>query len=266
MLQKKGSRIIILLTTLILSGCSSVKDVEYVDPGKYSDLASYLNEVFEKSNCTGTIFSPQGHKFVNSDGLNYQLSGRNLRCYVVSIEESINRYCTVKRGVMKQGGTWCVVGDSPLFHVDYSPDTSMVSTGLGSDNFSTVEPPETLSGKQWLNTAEKLGYISARVQHNIDVDKEIEASKEKAVKAMRDIQMNTPVNANIGDLICRDDYEVKSNQYPGTAYYKAYVEKKEKNKLQLRLVWHGGDGFVINDLTNVNNIIWSSPNGWRHCN
>ncbi|EGX15093.1 hypothetical protein ECTX1999_5398 [Escherichia coli TX1999] len=44
-----------------------------------------------------------------------------------------------------------------------------------------------------------------------------------------------------------------------------HMLKKRKNKLQLRLVWHGGNGFVINDIAPSNNIIWSSPNGWKHC-
>ena len=86
------------------------------------------------------------------------------------------------------------------------------------------------------------------------------------MKSKKYIEMNAEVAVSIGDLICREDYEAKPYQYPGIAYYKAYVEKKEKNKLQLRLVWHGGDGFVVNDITNLNNIIWSSPKGWRHCN
>ncbi|RWS65919.1 hypothetical protein DN597_21245 [Enterobacter cloacae] len=85
--------------------------------------------------------------------------------------------------------------------------------------------------------------------------------KERVVR-----EKNMEVDTKVGDLICREDYEAKPYQYPGVAYYKAYVEKKEKNKLQLRLVWHGGDRFLVNDITNVNNIIWSSPKGWRHCN
>ncbi|EFI3271195.1 hypothetical protein BCC92_005015, partial [Escherichia coli] len=90
--------------------------------------------------------------------------------------------------------------------------------------------------------------------------------KEATELQLKIKEKNTPVKADVGDLICKEDYEAKPYQYPGTAYYKAYVEKKEKNKLQLRLVWHGGNGFVVNDITSSNNIIWSSPNGWRHCN
>jgi len=34
-------------------------------------------------------------------------------------------------------------------------------------------------------------------------------------------------------LICKEAYEAKPYQYPGTAYYKAYVEKKEKINFNL---------------------------------
>ncbi|MDW9215735.1 hypothetical protein SE957_23970 [Escherichia coli] len=44
---------------------------------------------------------------------------------------------------------------------------------------------------------------------------------------------NTPVKADVGDLICKEDYEAKPYQYPGTAYYKAYVEKKKKINFNL---------------------------------
>ncbi|TYF90401.1 hypothetical protein DJ536_22755 [Enterobacter hormaechei] len=117
-----------------------------------------------------------------------------------------------------------------------------------------------------MSSAERLGYISERVQQQTDIEKKVDLANEINEKQKKYIEMNAEVAVSIGDLICREDYEAKPYQYPGVAYYKAYVEKKEKNKLQLRLVWHGGDGFVVNDITNVNNIIWSSPKGWRHCN
>lgn len=266
MVQQKGMKVATLLTLFTLSGCSSIRDVEYIDPEGYSDVASYLSETFEKSNCIGTTFSSQGRKFINSDGLNYQLSATNIRCYVASIEESIDRYCVAKQGEMVQGGTWCVVNKMPLFHVKYSPDTSLTKIGLGTRVFSTVEPPNSQAKQQWLSSAERLGYISERAQQQIDINNKIDLANEIDKKQKKYIEMNAEVDASIGDLICREDYEAKPYQYPGIAYYKAYVEKKEKNKLQLRLVWHGGDGFVVNDITNVNNIIWSSPKGWRHCN
>ena len=139
--MKKMMMVALVSSTLTLSGCSSTRDVEYIDPKGYSDVASYLSETFEKSNCIGTIFSSQGRRFINSDGLNYQLSATNIRCYVASIEESIDRYCVAKQGNMVQGGTWCEVNKMPLFHVNYSPDTSLTKIGLGSRVFSTVEPP-----------------------------------------------------------------------------------------------------------------------------
>lgn len=263
--QQKGIKVAALLVLLTLAGCSSTRNVEYIDPKGYSDVASYLSATFEASNCIGAVFSSQGRKFINSDGLNYQLGGKNLRCYVTSIEESINRYCVAKQGSMVQGDTWCVANQMPLFHVIYTPDTSITSVGLGSDHFSTIEPLSSQSEQQWLSTAEKLGYISERVQRKIEIDKKISFANEQDERKKKSIEMNAEVNASVGDLICREDYEAKPYQYPGVAYYKAYVERKEKGKLQLRLVWHGGDGFVIDDITNMNNVLWSSPKGWRHC-
>ncbi|GAB5139808.1 TPA: hypothetical protein ACNLHH_004349 [Escherichia coli] len=57
--------------------------------------------------------------------------------------------------------------------------------------------------------------------------------KEVAELQRKTKEKNTPVNADVGDLICKEAYEAKPYQYPGTAYYKAYVEKKEKINFNL---------------------------------
>lgn len=79
---------------------------------------------------------------------------------------------------MVQGGTWCVVNKMPLFHVNYSPDTSLTKIGLGSRIFSTVEPPSSQAKQQWLSSAERLGYISERVQQQTDIEKKVDLANE----------------------------------------------------------------------------------------
>ena len=65
MVQQNGMKVATLLALFTLSGCSSIRDVEYIDPKGYSDVASYLSETFEKSNCIGTTFVSRAeiHKF-----------------------------------------------------------------------------------------------------------------------------------------------------------------------------------------------------------
>lgn len=252
------------LITLALCGCSSSDvDVKYIAPTKYTNIASYLNDTFEGSNCIGTIFTSQGNKLIDSSGLKYELKGRNIRCYNRSIENAINRYCIAKGGRMTQGDLWCRVNKEPLFYVNYGSKNSRL--GLSSQNFFSVERSGSQTKQQWIDSAERLGFISERIQQQKELDSMNLKIKDDHEKQLKIKEMNVPVNASVGDLICRKDYEAKPYQYPGIAYYKAYVERKENNKLQLRLVWHGGDGFVVNDISTINNIIWSSPNGWKHC-
>lgn len=256
--------IMIIFVTTLLSGCSSVGNIKHVEPSKYVHVTDYLNDIFEKSNCIGTVFSPQGRISTDADGLKYQLNGENIRCYSDSIENAVEKYCVYKGGEIVQGGRWCKVNGEPLFHINYGYDGKHY--GVPKENFMVVEQGSFQGRQQWLSAAERLGFLSKRVQLQQKLEDEINAKKEAAELQRKIKEKNTPVNADVGDLICKEDYEAKPYQYPGTAYYKAYVEKKEKNKLQLRLVWHGGNGFVINDITPSNNIIWSSPNGWKHCN
>jgi len=65
-----------------------------------------------------------------------------------------------------------------LFHVNYSPDTSLTKIGLGSRIFSTVEPPSSQAKQQWLSSAERLGYISERVQQQTDIEKKVDLANE----------------------------------------------------------------------------------------
>ncbi|WP_228084744.1 MULTISPECIES: hypothetical protein [Enterobacteriaceae] len=250
----------IIFATTLLSGCSSVDNIKDVEPSKYVHITDYLNDVFEKANCIGTIFSPQGRIFTDADGLKYQLNGKNIRCYSDAIENAVEKYCIHREGEMVQGGRWCKVNGDPLFYIDYGSNWRHYG-----ETVMAVEQGSFQGRQQWLSAAERLGFLSKRVLLQQKLENEFNAKKEAAELQRKMKEKNTPVYADVGDLICKEDYESKPYQYPGTAYYKAYVEKKVKNKLQLRLVWHGGNGFVINDVTPSNNIIWSSPNGWKHC-
>ena len=129
-------------------------------------------------------------------------------------------------------------------------------------DFSTLEQDVTQSKNDWIKSAAKKGFVS---EHQKIRDEMLNMDEERKNEDRMINEMNTPVIAEIGDLICKRDYEVKPYQYPGVVYYKAYVERKVKDKMQLRLVWHGGDGFVINDVTPPSNIIWSSTKGWKLC-
>lgn len=48
--------IMIVFATTLLGGCSSVGNIKDVEPSKYVHATDYLNDIFEKSNCIGTIF------------------------------------------------------------------------------------------------------------------------------------------------------------------------------------------------------------------
>jgi hypothetical protein len=49
------------------------------------------------------------------------------------------------------------------------------------------------------------------------------------------------VNVNVGDSICREDYDVPLHQYSSRIFYQGYVESKSGNKIKVRIVRHGGE-------------------------
>lgn len=233
---------------MALSGCG-VHNVEHADPIKYHRAADYADDVVNSSGCIGKIDNlifKSGRIFVNEYGLNYSSDNANLHCAKRSFIEAMSLYCQSKSGQFSNG--WCSVGDNPLFKVD---------------GFTTLEKSPSQSAEEWAKSSRQYGYESKRWREFKESERKYNEmmKKERITK-----EKNIAVDAEIGDLICREDYEAPPYQYPGVAYYKAYVEKKGGNKLQLRLVWHGGNGFVVDDITNTNNIIWSSPKGWHHCN
>lgn len=223
--------IMIIFVTTLLSGCSSVGNIKHVEPSKYVHVTDYLNDIFEKSNCIGIVFSPQGRISTDADGLKYQLNGENIRCYSDSIENAVEKYCVYKGGKIVQGGRWCKVNGEPLFHINYGNDGKHY--GVPKENFMVVEQGSFQGRQQWLSAAERLGFLSKRVQLQQKLEDEINAKKEAAELQRKIKEKNTPVNADVGDLICKEDYEAKPYQYPETAYYKAYVEKKKKINFSL---------------------------------
>ncbi|EEQ9058568.1 TPA: hypothetical protein R8E80_RS24910 [Escherichia coli] len=223
--------IIIVFATTLLGGCGSVGNIKDVEPSKYVHVTDYLNDAFEKSNCVGSIFSPQGRISTDADGLKYQLNGENIRCYSESIETAVEKYCVYKRGEIVQGGSWCKVNGEPLFYINYGYDGKHY--GVPKENFMVVEQGSSQGKLQWLSTAERLGFLSKRVLLQQKLENEINAKKEAAELQLKIKEKNTPVKADVGDLICKEDYEAKPYQYPGTAYYKAYVEKKKKINFNL---------------------------------
>ncbi|EEQ8018180.1 hypothetical protein GJM58_003763 [Escherichia coli] len=223
--------IIIVFATTLLGGCGSVGNIKDVEPSKYVHVTDYLNDAFEKSNCVGSIFSPQGRISTDADGLKYQLNGENIRCYSESIETAVEKYCVYKRGEIVQGGSWCKVNGEPLFYINYGYDGKHY--GVPKENFMVVEQGSSQGKLQWLSTAERLGFLSKRVLLQQKLENEINAKKEATELQLKIKEKNTPVKADVGDLICKEDYEAKPYQYPGTAYYKAYVEKKKKINFNL---------------------------------
>ena len=246
--MEKRMLLALVTSSVALSGCG-VHNVENTEPSKYHRAADYASDVVKRSGCIGRIddllFS-SGEIFVNDYGLNYSSSNAGLHCTKTSFRESMSRYCQSKSGVFLDG--WCSVDDVPIFKVD---------------GFTTLERGPSQSADKWIQSNRQWG-IEGKRDQQVKSDERQRSEMEEKERVVR--EKNMEVDTKVGDLICREDYEAKPYQYPGVAYYKAYVEKKEKNKLQLRLVWHGGDRFVVNDITNVNNIIWSSPRGWRRCN
>ncbi|EES6770150.1 TPA: hypothetical protein ACNKXT_003991 [Escherichia coli] len=223
--------IIIVFATTLLGGCGSVGNIKDVEPSKYVHVTDYLNDAFEKSNCVDSIFSPQGRISTDADGLKYQLNGENIRCYSESIETAVEKYCVYKRGEIVQGGSWCKVNGEPLFYINYGYDGKHY--GVPKENFMVVEQGSSQGKLQWLSTAERLGFLSKRVLLQQKLENEINAKKEATELQLKIKEKNTPVKADVGDLICKEDYEAKPYQYPGTAYYKAYVEKKKKINFNL---------------------------------
>ncbi len=99
--------------------------------------------------------------------------------------------------------------------------------------FWLVEQGSVQGRQQWLRAAERLGFLRKRVLLQQKLENEINEKKEAAELQRKTKEKNTPVNADVGDLICKEDYDAKPYQYPGTAYYKAYVEKKRKINFSL---------------------------------
>ena len=75
---------------------------------------------------------------------------------------------------------------------------------------------------------------------------------------------NMKVNVNVGDSICREDYDVPLYQYSSRIFYQGYVESKSGNKIKVRIVRHGGEKDIINDVT-PNPVVWVENKGWFHC-
>ncbi|HGJ6155516.1 TPA: hypothetical protein ACJXLV_001911, partial [Salmonella enterica subsp. enterica serovar Give] len=153
--------IIIVFATTLLGGCGSVGNIKDVEPSKYVHVTDYLNDAFEKSNCVGSIFSPQGRISTDAEGLKYQLNGENIRCYSESIENVVEKYCVYKGGEIVQGGRWCKVNGEPLFYINYGYDGKHY--GVPKENFMVVEQGSSQGRQQWLSAAERLGFLSKRV-------------------------------------------------------------------------------------------------------
>lgn len=246
--MKKTMFIMLFASTVTLSGCG-VHNVKNIWPNNYQSATKYASDLIEGSGCIGKIddlFFSAGYLYVNDYGLNYSSDNAGLHCSKSSFIDSMSRFCESKSGFFS--GRWCSVNDNPLFEVD---------------GFTILERAPSQSYEAWLKSSRRRGYESKRDQ----ILKEEEKQHKEAEARLQKLKiMNSEVAANVGDTICREDYEAKPYQYPGVAHYKAYVEKKEKNRLQVRLIWHGGENFIVNDLNELNNLIWITPKGWWRCN
>lgn len=250
----------VIAAQFFLVGCNSYRSVENVDPSSYQTVAAYSEKIFDSANCAYSLFVKQGQEYVDSDGLNYRLP-RNEVCYLDSIEKAIKQYCQSKGGYMRQDDEWCAVGDYPLFKVNF---IKTYKRYFADTNYSTLERSTAQTPEQWVYSAEKKGFISERIRIKNQIEAQNRIQQKKLEEEEKNRKRNAVVKAKVGDLLCREDYEAPAYQYSSTPYYKAYVEDKQNGKYKLRLVWHGGKGFVINDIRD-NTIIWSSPNGWLFC-
>lgn len=231
-----------------LVGCG-VNSVQYLKPSGYNTASDYAFAVIENSGCIGKVdrfFTSSGVKKTTKDGLEYVFEGDNLHCSQSSFTDLMASYCRSKGGEPVQGGTWCSKNDTPLFYVG---------------ELSTLERSANQSEKQWFDAALKKGFISERDQKQKDLIAE-ENTKKEAEELSR--VMSRKIIANIGDSICRLDNDVVPYQYPSKVYYRGYVEAKTDHKLKVRVFWHGGEGFIINDVT-PNPLIWTENKGWFHC-
>ncbi|HHP2754014.1 TPA: hypothetical protein ACRX4O_004545 [Klebsiella quasipneumoniae] len=231
-----------------LFGCG-VNSVHYLKPSGYNTASDYAFAVIESSGCIGKIdglFTSSGVKKVTKDGLEYVFEGDNLHCSQTSFKDLMANYCRSKGGESVQGGTWCGKNDTPLFYVG---------------DLSTLERSTNQSDEQWFDIALRRGFISEREQK-----KEEQIAKDKAKIEEEELVrvMSRKIIANVGDSICRIDNDVVPYQYPSRVYYRGYVEAKADNKLKVRIFWHGGEGFIINDVT-PNPLIWTENKGWFHC-
>ena len=240
--------VMICSSGLALSGCG-VNSVKDIDPSGYSMASDYAFAVIEKSGCIGKIdglFVKSGEKRATKDGLEYIFSGNNLHCTQTSFKEQMANYCRSKGGEPVQGETWCRKDDTPLFYVG---------------ELSTLEKNANQSQEHWFSTALKRGFISERVQEKEAL---IAKENEKLAEKERTRIRNMKGNVNVGDSICREDYDVPLYQYSSRIFYQGYVESKSGNKIKVRIVRHGGEKDIINDVT-PNPVVWVENKGWFHC-
>lgn len=231
-----------------LFGCG-VNSVKYIEPSGYITASDYASAVIESSGCIGKIdglFISPGVKKITKEGLEYKFDGNNLHCSQTSFKDLMADYCRNKGGQPVQGDTWCRKNDDPLFYVG---------------ELSTLEKSANQSQEQWFNSALKKGFISERVQEKEAL---IAIENQKFAEKERSRVRSVKINVNIGDSICREDYDVPQYQYSSKIYYKGYVESKSGSKLKVRIVSHGGEKDIINDVS-PNPVLWVENKGWFHC-
>lgn len=231
-----------------LSGCG-VNSVKYIEPSGYITASDYASAVIENSGCIGKVdalFISPGVKQTTREGLEYIFNGNNLHCSETSFKELMAGYCRNKGGQPVQGGTWCSQHDEPLFYVG---------------KLTTLEKSANQSHEQWFNSAIKKGFISERVQKKEALTA---TENQKLAEKERSRIRSLKINFNIGDSICREDYDVPRYQYPSKIFYQGYVESKSGHKIKVRIFKHGGEKVIINDVT-PNPVLWVESTGWFHC-
>lgn len=237
------------VVVLFISGCGA-RVIKNMNPQQYESAVDYAEAIVDASGCVGRIdgiFFSAGDKFIDHDGRHYISHYAASYCPRDSFISAMKQFCVSKGNEFDENTSWCKtkVGRTPVFYVN---------------DFSILEKSTTQTNKLWEEVAERKGFLSNRVKARIENEKlmkEVEARERQKRRSIR-------VDAKIGDILCYEDYDVPDYQYPTVAYYKAYVEDKKNGRYKLRIFWHGGDGFVINDVKN-NNIVWVSQSGWFHC-
>lgn len=246
----RNNYLFIILSSVFISGCS-VHEIGFVNPVSYRRVADYAYDVIDRSGCMGhvdALFFPSGHKYTGRNGTYiYEAANPGAHCTVESFNSQVKQYCDSKGGFFEN--SWCSVNDYPLFAVGYGT------------KFNTIERGETQTIGEWLDSARKMGYRSKK---EINLEMSNIESERLEKEGYKNKVRNTKVVSDVGDMICKEDYSNRSSYFRGDVFYKGYVEKITNNKIQVRLVWHGGDGFSINDVEQQP-IIWSTPYGWYHC-